>query len=82
MEEVFLSKVSNYSAVFYLPMEFGLVADGIRPRDVRYQQTVDQFIVDLLVNHRVHYIEVRGSLAERVRKAVQALVEGGVVSNA
>jgi len=33
MEEIYLSSVSKYCVIFYLPIEFGLVVDGMRPTD-------------------------------------------------
>jgi hypothetical protein len=57
---------TNYSHVFYLPIEFPIVLDGLRPDDPAFQKEIDQRVLDLLSGHSVGYTTVTGSVDERV----------------
>ncbi len=59
---------TNYSNVFYLPIEFPIVADGLRPMDPEFQKEIDQRIVRLLDTHSIAYKTVTGSVEERVEQ--------------
>jgi adenylate kinase family enzyme len=57
---------TNYSHVFYLPIEFPIVLDGLRPDDPEFQKEIDERIVGLLTTHAVKYETVTGSVEERL----------------
>lgn len=57
---------TNYSHVFYLPIEFPIVLDGLRPDDPEFQKEIDVRILSLLATHAVGYTTVGGSVAERL----------------
>lgn len=57
---------SNYSHVFYLPVEFPIVPDGLRPLDPEFQSEIDDRVVKLLVSHDISYQTVTGSVQERL----------------
>jgi hypothetical protein len=63
---------SNYSHVFYLPIEFGIVPDGLRPMDPEFQEDIDRRIVGLLRRYDVHYETLTGGVEERL----DALLDG------
>jgi nicotinamide riboside kinase len=63
---------SNYSHVFYLPIEFGIVPDGLRPMDPEFQEDIDRRIVGLLRRYDVHYETLTGNVEERL----DALLDG------
>lgn len=65
---------SNYSHVFYLPIEFGIVADGLRPMDPGFQEEIDRRIVKLLHDHDIRYQALTGDVDERLRALTAALV--------
>lgn len=57
---------SQYTHVFYLPIEFGIVEDGLRPNDPGFQEDIDQRIVGLLDSHDIPHRTLRGTVEERV----------------
>jgi nicotinamide riboside kinase len=65
--------VTNYSHVFYLPIEFPIVPDGLRPEDPAFQADIDRRIVELLKFHEVPYVELRGSVPERLDALSEAV---------
>lgn len=63
---------TNYSHVFYLPIEFPIVPDDLRPMDPEFQKDIDNRILKLLETHDVRYETIRGSVAERLRQIESA----------
>jgi nicotinamide riboside kinase len=57
-----------YSHVFYLPIEFPIVLDGLRPDDPDFQREIDLRILGLLDAHGIVYETVTGSVEERMAK--------------
>ncbi len=57
---------SNYSQVFYLPIEFGIVPDGLRPLDTDFQKDIDERIVGVLDAYDVKHSTLTGSVEERL----------------
>jgi hypothetical protein len=57
---------TNYSHVFYLPIEFPIVLDGLRPDDPAFQKEIDERIVGLMATHGVRYETITGSVEERM----------------
>ncbi|HEY7873643.1 MAG TPA: ATP-binding protein, partial [Actinomycetota bacterium] len=57
---------TNYSHVFYLPIEFPIVLDGLRPDDPGFQKEIDERIVGLLATHGVKYVTITGTVEERL----------------
>jgi nicotinamide riboside kinase len=70
---------TNYSHVFYLPIEFPIVSDGLRPNDPEFQKEIDQRIVRLLGSHGIRYETVKGSVEERLQQIESVLQRTGVV---
>ncbi len=67
---------STYSHVYYLPIEFPIVLDGLRPDDPGFQKEIDHRILGLLRSHSVSYTTVTGSIEERVARIEADLEEG------
>jgi len=61
---------SQYTHVFYLPIEFGIVADGLRPMDPAFQADIDERMRAVLDRHALSYSTLRGSVDERVAALV------------
>ncbi len=64
---------ARYDHVFYLPVEFPIVLDGLRPDDTAFQADIDRRITDLLKGEDVLFHTVTGSVEarqEQVRRAV------------
>ncbi len=66
---------SNYSHVFYLPIEFEIVPDGLRPSDPRFQKDIDERIVRVLNTYDVKYETLTGSVEKRVDDLLEAIKE-------
>ena len=68
---------ARYDHVFYLPIEFPIVLDGLRPDDTAFQADIDRRMRHLLDAADVSYRSLTGSVAsrqEQVRAAVGAAV--------
>jgi nicotinamide riboside kinase len=57
---------TNYSHVYYLPIEFPIVLDGLRPDDPAFQKEIDERVRGLLQSHSVAYSTITGSVEERL----------------
>jgi deoxyadenosine/deoxycytidine kinase len=57
---------SQYTHVVYLPIEFPIVLDGLRPDDPEFQADIDRRVLDLLYVNDIKYETLRGSVEERV----------------
>ncbi|MGH2768423.1 MAG: AAA family ATPase [Actinomycetota bacterium] len=68
----------NYSHVFYLPIEFPIVPDGLRPDDPGFQKEIDERIIGLLRSHDVAYEAVTGSVEERLAQVRRLLGNAGL----
>ena len=62
-----------YSHVFYLPIEFPIVLDGLRPDDPEFQKDIDERILRLLRSHDIEYETITGSIPERIEKIEKVL---------
>ena len=68
---------SNYSHVFYLPIEFPIVLDGLRPDDPAFQAEIDERLKRILKSHDIEYSGVKGSVKERLEQINETLAENG-----
>jgi nicotinamide riboside kinase len=71
---------ARYDHVFYLPVEFPIVLDGLRPDDPAFQADIDRRVRDLLDHHGVDHHTLTGSVEERqhqVRRIVGERVDTG-----
>ena len=57
---------SQYSDVFYLPIEFDIVPDGLRPMDPEFQADIDGRLTRLLHDNDIVYETLNGSVDERI----------------
>jgi nicotinamide riboside kinase len=65
---------ARYDEVFYLPIEFPIVLDGLRPDDTGFQADIDRRIRALLEGADVAFHSLSGTVEERqeqVRKVVR-----------
>jgi nicotinamide riboside kinase len=64
---------ARYDHVFYLPVEFPIVLDGLRPDDTAFQADIDRRITDLLKSEDVSFHTLTGPVdarQEQVRQVV------------
>ncbi len=73
LEEIVRIESRYFDLYCYIPIEFALVVDDVRPADERYQRTVDETFRRVLQTLRLPHQEVRGTAAERVQQVVNLL---------
>ncbi|MBW3595545.1 MAG: ATP-binding protein [Actinobacteria bacterium] len=56
----------SYSHVFYLPIEFPIVLDGLRPDDPAFQKDIDERVLSLLRANDIDYVTLTGSVEQRL----------------
>ncbi len=52
----------------YFPIEFPVVADGVRSTDEEYRQTIDNLIFDTLNGLGIEYLTIHGTPEERFKQ--------------
>ena len=57
--------------VFYFPIEFPVVDDGFRSKDEEFRKKIDENIKNILNYRHIPYIEVRGTVEERLNTIKQ-----------
>jgi nicotinamide riboside kinase len=57
---------TQYTHVVYLPIEFPIVPDGLRPMDPEFQQDIDRRILELLDRYGIKYQTLTGSIEDRL----------------
>lgn len=67
LQELMLCEFSLVHEYVYVPVEFELASDEVRPADRAYQRQIDLAIRKLLGGSRVAFVEASGSLEERCR---------------
>lgn len=58
--------IQKLGTVFYFPIEFPLVADGVRSVDENYRKEIDNNMKSLLEEFEIEHVIVRGSVEEKV----------------
>lgn len=64
-EIALLNLRARYDHVFYLPIEFPIVLDGLRPDDTTFQADIDRRIVTLLNDADVQFSALTGPIEQR-----------------
>ena len=64
---------ARYDDVFYLPVEFPIVLDGLRPDDTTFQADIDRRIVELLKGADVAFETLTGTVEDRQEQVRQAV---------
>ena len=59
--------------MFYLPIEFPIVLDGLRPDDPAFQAEIDARLLDILKWHDIDYRTIKGSVEERLEEIEREL---------
>jgi hypothetical protein len=66
----------RYDYIFYIPIEFPLVLDGVRFSWNAFQIEIDTKIVSLLKTFWIPYIKVTGDEKERIEMINEILKQG------
>ena len=62
----FQEKYGNDTVYFYVPIEFEVEYDGFRSTNEDFRKEIDKNIKDLLDGMQIDYIELRGTVEERL----------------
>lgn len=68
-----MSWANTYDVLFYVPIEFDLVNDGIRSPDNDYRKKIDEYIIDLLNEKNRRYYTITGTIDERLKRIKEVL---------
>lgn len=64
----------SYDKIFYLPIEFKPLDDGIRESDENFQFEIDNLIVELYNKHDIQYQKITGSIENRCEIILQTII--------
>lgn len=76
-DEEFIDAIKN-SLFVYIPIEFGIENDGIRPVDVTFQHQVDAAMRKLIYDFEIVPLVVTGSVEERMEAILVKVVGANV----
>ena len=68
---------SQYTHVFYLPIEFPIVPDDLRPDDPEFQREIDDRILGLLDTYDVKFETLNGDIPTRVSALLERVRADG-----
>jgi thymidylate kinase len=66
--------IGLYSTIFYIPIEFKMVEDGIRKNDEEYRKKIDTIIKLNIMHHNSNVITLTGSIDERIEQVKAILL--------
>ena len=73
MKRIWLLELQQYSLYIFVPIEFSMKKDGVRPEDDGYRALVEAQMKQLLEECHVRYIRVSGAPEDRNAQAVEAI---------
>ena len=76
LRELVFVEAKTVNFYVYLPVEFPLTGDEIRPSDTAYQAQIDRNAVHLMKYFGMRTVVASGNLSERVETVVQQLQHG------
>lgn len=65
-EKYFLACMSHYTHLFYLPIEFEMIEDGVRNTEKEYQKELEGIYLELYEKYKLPFTFLKGSVKERV----------------
>lgn len=74
LRAVWSMELQQYDLYVFVPIEFDMQSDGVRPEGKDYQEKISEQIRLLLDEHQVDYITVSGTPNERTTQVCKALV--------
>ncbi len=74
IREVVRLEVAHTSAYLYIPVEFPLQIDSLRPESLKYQSDVDRQIKTLLTEYDARWHSITGPLEDRIDQS-RAIIE-------
>ncbi len=62
--------LATYDHIFYVPIEFAVVADGVREDDIAFQRMIDEALTGLYAEFGVEPTRIGGSVDERASQVI------------
>lgn len=75
LEEVFLCESHYFDLYCFLPVEFSLVMDDVRPADREYQLAIDHTLRELLIEYKLPYEIIQGDIESRTEKVIELVLD-------
>lgn len=76
LKSIWLLELQQYDLYVFVPIEFDMRSDGVRPEGERYRRKVEDQILVLLNKYGVNYLTVSGTLNERNGQVLRAIGKG------
>ena len=73
IKHIWILELQQYDLYIFVPIEFSMQKDGVRPEGDDYRVSVEEQMISLLDENHVNYIRVYGSPDERKTCAVKAI---------
>jgi deoxyadenosine/deoxycytidine kinase len=73
IEEVVFEESKRFDCYIYIPIEFQLVLDNVRPSDILYQKEVENTYLQLFDYYRITPVVITGTIEERTNKFLQLI---------
>jgi nicotinamide riboside kinase len=73
IEEVVFEESKRFDCYVYIPIEFQLVLDNVRPSDISYQKEVDNTFIKLFDRFNINPITITGSIEERTKQFLKLI---------
>jgi nicotinamide riboside kinase len=73
--------VGRYDKIFYFPIEFKNVQDGVRSTDEKFREEIDCYMLGVLERFKVPYIKVTGTVKERLKIILKEIENGNIVNS-
>jgi nicotinamide riboside kinase len=72
--ETFISEhCKSYDKIFYIPIEFKPIDDGVREGDEGFQAEIDSLIKGLLTKHQISFTTITGTIENRGKTILEIL---------
>lgn len=73
LKSIWLLESKQYDLYVFVPIEFDMPADGIRPEGEEYRKKIEAQMYSLLNEYNVNYITVSGTLIDRNTQVYEAI---------
>jgi nicotinamide riboside kinase len=75
LEEILWVESKFFNLYCYLPIEFPLLIDDVRPVDEIYRKLVDKMIRSILKEYKLNFVEISGTIENRTNQLVELFVQ-------
>ena len=76
----FQNNYGDDTVYFYIPIEFDVEYDGFRSMNEEFRREIDKNIKDLLDSMNIDYIELRGTVEERLKTVEEIMKNYGDIN--